>query len=640
MYLGLGLLIGFASIFVPTLIGALISRENLAKTLIIGGLASVAYGLIIWWISWAAAVCIYGPTPLFGWIIIGAVISAIIAGTSEEKGRAALPGITITILGIIYIVFFAWIPGWDMKSWDKKAKLITVEEKPLVGHVLELADNAHICLVNEAMARPKAEKALGDIKLPNNTNAGSQFVLGPGVKQFIDGQFWWIFPLEFSSYWKWDHDAYTPGFIRVSAENDKALGQPVLNNKQGKPIQMRYLQSACFEKQAERYLRNNGYLHAKLSDWTFEVDDDWNPQLSVSRSEWTLGYNGEMMTHVVVLNVQTGDISTCPISQVYNKYPWMDRAYDPDILRYQLEKWGEFAKAEWAWTQSNDGQRKKPAHHSYMVYDRGKSCWFTPWTSYSKSSDLIGISFSDGNTGKTEYYSLAGSTPLLADTIAQSHWSNYTGYQTTELTVYNIYGMLTYVIPIAYNQTVLKGVSLVSVMNKDINAKGETLEQALGSYANALAAANLQRQVPYDGQVKSLIITQKVAEVGMPFMQGQTQMYPFRLQGVDKIFQVGYNLQTPKVSFLKQGTEVVITYMDTKDPVITCSSFDIPDIKLSDKNPAQARWVDNQKNVKTETDRVGNIQQNKESIEGVDLSKIDPDTLKMFLDSQQKKIKK
>lgn len=641
MYLLQGILIGFGSIFALNLLGVLISREkeNAVAVLVTSGIVSVIYALIVLCIRWGTSAMIYGPTPLFGAVIIGAIIAFIISQAMNEGENfiQSAPGLLVAIVGLIWILF-VWIGGADMNRDTDKAKLFQIEERKVNSKVMELADPAHICLVDEKMARSKAETTLGSVKTEDNANAGSRYKLGDGTKQFVDGQLWWIFPLEFTTYWQWDSFRTVTGYIRMSAENPMAEAQAVQTNRQGKPIIIKYLNSACFDYLAERYLRKNGYAKANLTDFTFEVDDDWNPYYSISQVEWTIGYGGNKVTNLILFDVQTGNVQSCPLSQIEAKFPWVDRTYDINVIDYQATKWGEYSKMEWKMTSRFDGNRQKPTPGWFMTYDKGKCYWFTGWTSYSASSDLIGVSLTDANTGKTIYYPTQGSTEDVAYKIAEGHWnSTVTKRMPTELVPYNIYGMLTYVIPIAYDGTQFAGVSLVSVINKDINAKGETLETALSSYRSAMASTTFDRGIPYEGQPKKLAITAKISEVGMPFIQGSNQIYPFTLQGIDKIFQINYSLQNAKISFLKTGREVVVSYMDTKEKVITCLTFDIPDIKLTDQNPAQARWIQNQKEVKGEEKRVNNIKENNFILENENLSKINPDSLKKFIESQKNK---
>lgn len=645
MYLLQGILIGFCYIFVLNFIGTLVQKEkdNVKPVLIISGIVSVVYALIVWLSRWSFAADLYGPTPLFWWIIVGAfiafIIPLVVSSSDNTDGEdwfvQSIPGLAVVVICIFWISIVAFNANDFNRSLDY-GKIFQVETKKVNAQVMELADPAHICLVDENMAKSKAEKALGSVKTEDNANAGSRYKLGEGTKQFVDGQLWWIFPLEFDGYWKWESFKTVPGYIRTSAEDPMAEAQAIQVNKQGKPISIKYLNSACFKECAERYLRNHGYGKLNIKDFTFEVDDNWNPYYSVSQIEWTIGYYGDKVINLVLLDLQSGDIQSCPIPQVEKKFPWVDRAYALAVIDDQAKNWGCYSKVEWAFTSAYDGKRQKPTPGWYMTYDNGKCYWFTGWTSYSSSSDLIGVSLTNATTGKTIYYPTQGSTEDVAYGIAKSHWSNFADYVPTELVPYNIYGMLTYVIPIAYNGAQFVGVSLVSVVNKDINAKGKTLEEALSAYRSSMASVTSDRGVPYEGQPQKLGITAKVSEVGIPFIQGTNQIYPFILEGIDKIFQVNYTLQNAKASFLKPGREVVVSYMDTKEKVITCLSFDIPSIKLTDKNPAQARWINNQKEVKAEEKRVNNIEENQSILEGENLGKIDPDSLKKFIEGQKK----
>jgi len=638
MYLLLSFIIAFGSIFVLNALGLLLSsnKEN-GKSLLIWSfvislvMASVFY-LIMWWNS----IDIYGPTPLFGFIIIGMIASAIISGMFEKFIFMWIT-IGLIVIAVVWVVVVA-ISGSNFVSSAEKAKLADVTVKKVSDKIMDLADPSHICLVDEKMALSKAEKALSQIKTEDNANAGSRYDLGSGTKQFVDGQLWWIFPLEFDGYFQWSRFPTVPGYIRVSAENPLSEADAVQVDKAGKKISIKYLNSAKFSNLAERYLRNHGFLYSIIDDWTFEVDDNWTPYYTISQSEWTIGYGGDIVTNVIVFNTQTSDFVVCPIDSVESKFPWIDRANSLDVIDYQLDLWGEYSEVEWKFTSVEDGRRKKETNGWYTVYDEGHCYHFTGWTSYSESTDLIGISLTDANTGKTIYYPTQGSTEDVAYAIATSHWSNFDGYiPSKEFVVYNIYGMLTYVIPVAYDGSQFVGVSLVSMMNKDINAKGKTLDEVLNAYRMAMAASSANQNMPYEGKARTLTIKEKISEVGLPYMQGDRQIYPFMLNGIDKIFNVSYSYNNAKASFIKEGKSVVITYMDTKEKIITCLTFDIPDIQLTDQNPTQAKWIENQKVVKREEARINNIQENSDIIEAVDLGKVDPDSLQKFLESQKNK---
>lgn len=637
-YLTLSILISFGSVLGLTALGTAFTKRNIKRTILWASIISVVYSAILYWIYWGNYTGFIAPTPFFGGITIGAILASCISFISEIKKRAAMPAATVAIILAGFSLLLN-ISSTDFWNADKKATLAVVEKVSKANEAIEPSDVTHICLVSQSMAIVKANEALSKFVIEGGAIAGSRFDIGSPTKQFVDGQFWWIFPLDFKGYFQWKEHPEVPGYLRVSAENPEAEAQPVQQNKQGKSIAIKYMNSACFEFLAERHLRYNGYLMANLDDWTFEVDDDWNPYYTVSEIKRTIGYEGNIVQSVVILDLQTGNIvENCPIADVAKKYHWIDRAYPLDVIKDQLTSWGEYSKVGWRWTSSEDGLRMKPTESWYITYNKDHCQWFTGWTSNNSDAALIGVSLTDAQTGKTIFMNAKGVTESIAYDAAKSLWSNFTGYVPEELVPYNIYGILTYVMPMSY-QGQFVGVSLVSVENKDIKAKGTTIEEALSAYRISIGGSHNDREAPSGGEIKRLKLTGIVSEVGILLMQGQQQIIPFRIQGVEKIFNTVYSFSSPKVSFLKPGVEVEITFAETKERIITCETFDIPALKLSEENPKQAQWYQNQKTVKAEDTRIDNIQKNSTIIESSDMSKISPDSLKAFIKKQKEQKK-
>ena len=205
MYLMYGLLIGLLSVFVPTLVGFLFTRENPGRTLGIGFVVGLLYGFILFLAFWGSSQGFYGPAPGFVFVVLGAILGAIIAGASEETFTSAIPGVFV----VVFLTGWAAIVGINGSNFfssAEKARILPVEIKTLDAQILPLADPAHICLIDASMAYSKAEKALSQIKLADNANAGSRYKLGDATKQFVNGQLWWIFPLDFVTYWQWSDD--------------------------------------------------------------------------------------------------------------------------------------------------------------------------------------------------------------------------------------------------------------------------------------------------------------------------------------------------------------------------------------------------------------------------------------------------
>ena len=641
MYLLQSILIGILPIIAFTFIGLLINRRNWAdnapRNIIIAIIVGIIWSGVIWYVRWAMCGQIYGPLPLFGWIMFSCLFGGIIGAIDEDdfKFSAFLPGLFVFILMLFWVIGVTFQSGGFVNS-TKLGKVLKVETKKVDEQVMEIAEPAHICQVSEAMALNKTNAVLANIKTADNATASSRYDIGQPTKQMVDGCLWWIFSIDFSKFWQWNDFPTSPGFIRVSAEDPLAMAEVVQYDKTGKEISIKYLQSAWWNSNAERYLRNNGYLHADLEDFTFEVDDNWRPYYTVSNVEWTIGESGEKVKSVIILDLQTGDIKECPVEDIHTKYPWIDRAQSLEVIDEQCKMWGEYGQVDWKWTSSMDGLRKMPTEGWYLVYDMGKCYFFTGWTSTNKKTqDLIGMSITDAQTGKTFYYPCSGVTEVTADTVAKTLWANYPSYKSSEVVPYNIYGTMTYVIPMV-NGSQFVGISLVSMLNKDVKAKGNTMEEALGNYRISKGAVNSAKETASSGALKKFQIKGTISDVGMPIIQNTTQTFPFTIKDVKKIFFANYNFANPKVPFIKVGTEVVITYSDTKETVITVESLDIPAIQITSENPNQASWVENQKIIKAETGRVSNIQTNKETLDNEDLGKVNSDSLKKFLQKQKR----
>lgn len=636
MYYLISLLVAFGSIFLPSLIGALIAGENKKTPILMGFSVSLVYSSLLYWIHWSNVTGIYGPAPLFVSVLFGAIIGAIIGGTFSGSAKGAIPGIVVAAGYFIYTAIFVWIFNQsDMFHASEKAALLKVKASTEVSEMLEPTDPAFICLVADTTAKIKANAALSKFKVAGDVVPGSRYDIGEPTKQYVDGQLWWVFPLEFKGYFKWKQDKQVPGYLRVSAQDPYQDAQVVQYNKNGEEIHIKYLNSACYEYRADRYLRYNGFMGKILHDWTFEVDDNWNPYYTVSVVERTTGYSGYKTVGVVVLNLQSGEKKYYPNNEAPN---WVDRIQPLYVVDYQTKKWGEYAHAGWWYNVWHNDKSQEPTPGWYLTYDTKGNChWFSGFTSPNKKDQaLTGIILVNSRTGEAVFYKTSGVTEQLSYKTAQSLWSNFRGYEPVEMVPYNIYGQLTYVIPTIF-QGQFKGVSLVSLNNLDINSRGNTLEEALSNYRAMLAKAPGAAFAPAGGVLQTVTLDGRVSLAGQAMLQGQQQIFPFILVGVPKIFQTVYSYESPEAPFVAVGQNVRITYLETNEKVITCQTFDIKAITLSDQSPAQARYLEKKSEAKQEFDRVGTEERRDIILQSDRLKKADPKELEQFLKQQEQK---
>jgi len=630
----IGLLIAFCSVFVPCLITGLVKNNEKTGLIIgFGGIIGVAYGLLVGFISWSAAIGTYGPLPYFGYIFLG-LLFATLVGWSNEAGR--IPTIFVIIAVAVWI--FVSVSGSDMLHAPEKARLIG-EITPIneISSAIKPVDNLHINQVSREIATTNVQRALSEFKLKDGAIAGSRYNIGSPTKQLVDGHLWWVFPLRFQGYFQWKRDPQIPGYLRVSAENPSEPAQAVQYDGNKNEIHMKYVPSASFGNQAIRYLRNNGYMSKILIDWTFEVNDNWEPFYTISVVKRTMGYTGLVTEGVLVLNPQDGDIKYYPIKEVP---AWIDRVVPLEIIDTNCKKWGMYLKNTWKEVNliRRTDKCQEPTPGWYLVYNEGRCYWFSGFTSVNASDQaLTGFVLVDARTGITKFYNATGVTETLASNTASTMWNNFPGYMPTELIPHNIYGLLTYVVPMQCNNQ-LSGISLVALGNINIKGFGKDLPEALRNYRDSIANAGQTGLAP-DSQVKLVQVKGKIERIGLPLVGSKTTIFTFKLLNVDKLFQVNYSDANPKPIMMSVGDEVVIAYYETTEAVVQVKDFDIPAIKLTAGSITQAKYITEQKKFKGEIDSVEKQKETEKLLESDRLKNTDPNALKEFLDQQEKKNK-
>jgi len=649
-YILIALAVSAGTVFAVPMIGNFFDKEaDSGVTAFACGIAAAVYFFFLWLGLWLDATGLFGPSPLFWSITIGLIIGGLIGGlVNGGDSEFSLGGKIGLILAALYVLYAlgGWIMSSDWMRYDVHAKLIgKVEVVKDISTSLQPADPAHICLVSDSMAENKVHAALSGFKVADGIVAGSRYVIGKATRQYVDGQLWWIYPVEFQGYFKWKQDKQVPGYLRVSAEDPSAIAQPVQFDKKGEEIHIKYLNSACYEFRADRYLRHNGYAAAIFGDFEFEVDDNWNPYYVVPLIKRTTAFSGYVFKGIVLLDIQSGAVQEVSNSELENnpKWHWIDRGADQDVLEYQISKWGQYDHSAFWYNFWHSDRTQQSDGTWYLVYSGNRCYHLTDMTSGSADQALTGFAISEGATGKTVFYKAVGVTANNAKKAALALWTNYPGTDVAELVPYNIEGHLTYVAPMIKEKQFM-GVSLVCMYDQNICAMGTTFDRALAKYRMAMDNAGHNRVVPNGGkEIEKLELNGEISEVGMPVMIDQQQYFFFTLKGVDKSFEIPYSAANLSVPYLKAGKKVRLTYADTKDPVIICDELEIFGLRFSGENPNQARYLVNQKVAKKEVSRVDAIQQNRETMESDEFKKelntVDPKALKDFLE-QQKKNKK
>jgi len=565
------------TIFAPLLITLKFSEDLKSDKLYTACMLIVPVFVGMYWTysNWKWSVFIYWPLPgsvIFD-VIVGCIVSFIISFVFKHfRDRDLKLRIAALFLlsSVVILIIIPLVSGSSVLNSKAKADLISdVKVVDSADSLIIPADNKHICLVPENIATVSAQGALSNIILSDGAVAGSRYDIGSPTKQLVNGEFWWIFPLEFSGYSKWNQDNQVPGYIKVSAEDPLLSPQAVQLDANNQEIHIKYLNSACFEYNARRYLHNNGYMFNFLSDWTFEVDDQWRPYYSITISERKFGFDGCVTKGVVLLDVQTGDLNYYDLSEVPS---WVDRVMPETTVSYNAYNWGLYGNESYNYVFWNKDKSQQPSSSWYLTYSGDDCQWFSGFTSYSSDSALTGIMTVDARSGSASFFKTNGVTEDIANQTATGLWSDF-GYESNELIVYNIYGKLTYVIPMSYNDQFV-GVSLICLDNINIKAKGKTLDEALKNYKAAFSSSGVD--VSPTTQSNDVVVIDVVERVGA--MNGSGLVY-FKLNNIGRVFQVSLDI-SPEVALMQVGDQISVTYSDTNETILPVKSFDNLNITL------------------------------------------------------------
>ena len=455
--------------------------------------------------------------------------------------------------------------------------------------VIEQVEQSKITYTTYDFARNKADIALSKMKISDGSTPGSKYQVGTGFKQIVRGEVYWVFTIDFAGFFKWNNDKQVPGYIMVSAEKSFADPQIIQKDIDGNEIHEIYLRSAYFGNNALRYLRNNGYLHENIFDGQFEVDDNLVPYYVFPVMENTIGYFGEVLKGTILLNTQNGKI------EYYekNKQPdWVDCSFPINTLTKNVKSWAKYANEKSYWkVLFNPSKAQQPNYDSSGEFNKvfwsllcdknGKLQWFATMTSSSTTDEAItGFILCDANNGEIKYYKTNGITQDTAIKTAKSHWTNFSNYNVSnDILIYNIYGTLTYCIPIEADSQ-LKGLSLVSIKNVSVNGKGVSIEEALASYRASMIKADDNNSINAPSGLNIKELSGVVERVGFETSSNQVIMYNFKIIGVNKSFQAIYSELTPEILYIRDGDKVHIKYIDTASKVESCQSFDIIGLDL------------------------------------------------------------
>lgn len=435
----------------------------------------------------------------------------------------------------------------------------------LIGEIKEVSfadqmdyiDLGQVPIIDEDLADKLADKKLGDIP-----SLGSQVRVGSMSLQNVDGELFYVAPLEHTSVLKWLFNQTTPGYVKVSATDVDEV--ELVTELNGEPIELKYLEDS--------YLLSNIRIAAFLrdlwkghDDYTFEIDDEGKPYWVVTRYDTGVGIEERSAIGAELIDAQTGKSKTYNVDKLPE---WVDRVEPMDNIDRYIRKWGELVHGVLNFT---DKDKLTTTYGMTIIYNEGSCYYYTGITSVGQDESLVGFTLTDTRTRETTMYRTSGATELAAMASAEGKVQQY-GYDATLPYLLNVNGQATYFMTLKDASGLVKQYALVNVKSYTNVAVGNTLQDALSEYRKILTSSS-QSFIGENEGIELEEISGIVSRIGVVITENMTY-YDVMLENDSRCFTISTDIS--RMAALTQiGDNVTIRFYPGADGnYLTAAEFE------------------------------------------------------------------
>ncbi|ABS42013.1 hypothetical protein [Clostridium botulinum] len=486
--------------------------------------------------------------------IIIALLLSINVSLNKGKESSKIYGIPVILIGLFIVMFIISLPIFRASSYKKLLPTPKYEE---FSKNITPIDIKEIPTVNQKYAELLADKKLGE-----ETSLGSKVELGTLTLQNVNGKLYYVAPLVHSGFMKWLLNDSTPGYITVSATDDKDV--KLVTKLNGKDIKIRYQPKGFLNDDLKRHIYLKGTMNKGITDLTFELDDKGNPYYTATIYENKVGMSGQKAVGTAIVNPETGEVKKYTVE---NTPKWVDRIQPQSFVENNLKKWGKYIKGFFNFS----GQDKlKATEGTGVIYNNDRCYYYTGLTSVGKDESSIGFALVDTRTQQTRIFKIAGATETASMKSAEGKVQNL-GYTSTFPILINVDNIPTYFTTLNDKNDLTKMFAMISVTDYNIIGTGENITECKSNYIKNLASKGNLINVGSTGKEEN--ITDTIERINS-YVVGNSTIYTFILKDhKDKIFNAGISISN-ELPITKEGDKVNIRYVDTKQDTINITSFD------------------------------------------------------------------
>lgn len=509
----------------------------------------------------------------------------------ERTSKVAKYNFTIAVIMIIISIAAPFVTASPiLHASDYRNLLGEVKESEFTKDVSPVSVK-DIRLVDEQMAMKLGDKKLGEIPA-----LGSVSKLGTFHIQSVNGELYWVAPLVHRDIIKWITNLEgSNGYVMVSASNPQDVR--LVQDIDGKPVKIVYQPEAYFLQDLHRHMYVNGVVDVGMTDFTLEINDAGRPYWVASLYDHKIGFGGSDAVGVCTVDAETGEVKRYDIKDAPT---WIDRIQPQNFVINQINDWGVYVKGFLNSVISEEGVLIATEGTSLVYGEDNKSYWYTGITSSGGDESTIGFMLVDTRTKEAKLYKQPGATETAAMTSAEGKVQEK-NYQATFPVMYNILGTPTYVSSLKDKAGLVKSVAFVSVEDFSILGIGETKEEALRNYREALASKGNHFTIENDTTRQDVegIITRFSADV-----KGGNTFYYMTIDSETNIIFSATSKVANEIPLTVVGDKVKITYEKGQKGLVDIIEFNnlsITDLPSTNKEESRTEDVKLENETKAET---------------------------------------
>ena len=320
-------------------------------------------------------------------------------------------------------------------------------------------------------------------KVPNS----QYYHLGEIQAQYYHGKPVYIAPVEFDTIFKYySAGQATPGYFIIDATSLSAEPKFV-------KTKLNYTNTSYFNRNAQRIMYRHfpSWLVADNSQPQLEIDENGTPYyVQTMYKPIPLSHRvNYSKLHVVVLNAKTGKAK---LYQLKHLPKWIDEGITTEVADSMNQAFGEYQDGWFNFTFFKKGVQQPTKKNVISTFNnKGEVEYFTDFTNPKTEADsALGYSMINARTGKLSYYKTSGIMDSYG--AADNANNNYKAQQWTAAmpVIYNISGHPTWVLSILDNTHAFRNYYYINAADQSIHATGDTANEALENYNQALIDGN------------------------------------------------------------------------------------------------------------------------------------------------------